>query len=108
MDERFIKRLMATIKCSVCGRPYKAPNIDVLGHRDDLWFLSVYCPACHSHALVAAVVREDKVAEIVTDLTEEEYAKFAQSDAVEADDVLEIHNFLKSFRGDFSHLFSKE
>jgi hypothetical protein len=70
MDERFIKRLMASIKCGVCGQPYKKANIKVIGHQEDFWFLNVHCSTCQSHALVAAVVREDTAPEIVTDLTE--------------------------------------
>jgi hypothetical protein len=108
MDERFIKRLMASIKCGVCGQPYKKANIKVIGHQEDFWFLNVHCSTCQSHALVAAVVREDTAPEIVTDLTEKEYASFSQANAVESDDVLEIHQFLESFEGDFSLLFSKE
>ncbi|MBE0415558.1 MAG: hypothetical protein IBX36_03350 [Dehalococcoidia bacterium] len=108
MDEGFVKRVVATIRCGVCGRRYEGDNVRILGHRDDLWFLSVYCPACHSHGLVAAVIKEGGPPELVTDLTEEEYAKFNQIAAVDANDVLDIYNFLKEFDGDFSHIFSKE
>ena len=108
MDERFIKKLMATMKCGVCGQRYEGNNIRMLGHRDDLWFLSVYCTACRSQGLVAVVIKEGKSPEVITDLTEEEYAKFGEVDVVAADDVLDIHDFLKEFDGDFSHIFSKE
>lgn len=108
MDEPFVKRLLSTLKCSICSRRYELTNINILGHRDDLWFLSVSCPSCHSQGLVAAVIKEGKVPEIVTDLTKEEHAKFSQIDAVGSDDVLDMHNFLKKFEGDFSRLFSGE
>jgi hypothetical protein len=57
---------------------------------------------------VAAVIKEGKPPELVTDLTEEEYAKFRDVEMVCADDILDIHNFLKAFDGDFWHLFSEE
>jgi hypothetical protein len=57
---------------------------------------------------VAAVIKEGESPEVVTDLTQEEYAKFSEADVVAADDVLDIHNFLEEFDGDFSHIFSKE
>lgn len=108
MNERFIKKLMSTIKCNVCGEYYETNNIKVLGHRDDIWFLKVFCPACHSQALVAAAIKEGKPLEVVTDLTEAELAKFAQTSTISADDMLDLHSFLQDFDGDFAKLFSQD
>lgn len=108
MDERLIKRLMTIITCSVCGKRYEGENVRILGRYTDLWFLSVYCTNCHSQSLVAAVLRDGKYPELVTDLTEEEYTKYREMAVVDADDVLDLHNFLREFNGDFSHLFLKE
>jgi galactokinase len=107
MDDRFIKKLLANMKCGICGRHYEPGHINILGHKEDLWFLSVFCPACTSQALVAAVIKEGKVAEVVTDLTEKELSKLSDGSTIEADDVLDLHNFLKGFEGDFSSLFSE-
>lgn len=108
MDEGFLKRLVATIKCGVCGQRYEGENVKLLGHYGDLWFLSVYCSACQSQGLVAAVIKEGKLPELITDLTEEEYDKFREIDEVSSNDLLDIHNFLRDFDGDFSYIFSKE
>ncbi|MCK4963534.1 MAG: hypothetical protein KAS54_00515 [Dehalococcoidia bacterium] len=108
MDERLIKRLMTIISCSVCGERYEGENVRVLGRYTDLWFLSVYCTNCHSQSLVAAVLKDGKHPELVTDLTEEEYTKFREMAVVGADDVLDLHDFLKDFDGDFSRVFSEE
>lgn len=107
MDEKFIKRLISNMKCAVCGQHYEASNITVLGHKENLWFVNVSCPKCGSQGLVAAAIKEGKAAEVITDLTEAELSKFAGGSPVEADDVLEVHDFLKDFEGDFSALFSK-
>ena len=107
MDEKFIKKLLSNMKCGVCGRHYQPSQINILGHREDLWFLSVFCTACTSQALVAAVIKEGKLTEVVTDLTEAELARFSADSSIEADDVLDMHNFLKDFEGDFSALFSR-
>ncbi len=106
MDERFIKKLLSNMKCGVCGQHYEPANVKVLEHREDLWFLSVYCPGCKSQGLVAAVIREGKAPEIVTDLTEVEKSKL--STPIDSDDVIDMHTFLKDFGGDFSSLFSKK
>lgn len=106
MDERFIRKLLSNMKCGVCGQHYEPANIKVLEHREDLWFLSVYCPGCKSQGLVAAVIREGKAPEIVTELTEVEKSKL--STPIDSDDVIDMHTFLKDFGGDFSSLFSKK
>jgi hypothetical protein len=108
MDEGLIKRLIATIKCGICGQHYEGGNVRILGHRDDLWFLSVFCSACRSQGLVAAVIKEGQLPQLITDLTETEQAKFRELEPVDADDLLDIHWFLRDFDGDFDHLFSQE
>jgi len=103
MEERLIKRLMASMKCESCGQHYEVYNIDVLGHREDLWFLRVHCSACHTQCLVAAIVKESRMSEVVTDLSEFELDEF-KDNVIEMDDVLNMHNFLKDFDGNFSRL----
>ncbi|MDP2919106.1 MAG: hypothetical protein Q8O43_02665 [Dehalococcoidia bacterium] len=107
MEERIIKRLMNSIKCSSCGQNYTGSNVKILGHHHGLYFLNAYCPSCHTQYLLAASVTREK-AELVTDLTENELTRFKNSCALTADDVLEMHAFLKKFNGDFTHLFGRE
>lgn len=108
VEENLIKRLMSSIRCSVCGQRYGESNIKVLGHHDDLWFLRTFCPACHTRCLVTAVVKEGEVSGVTTDLTEAETKKFRDSVAPTADEVLDMHNFLKDFEGDVHHLFHEK
>ena len=106
MDEKFIKQLLSKMKCGVCGRSCEPANISVLGHREDLWFLAVYCPSCSSRGFVSAVIKEGEIREAVTDLTEAEKNNF--STPVGSDDLIDTHTFLKDFKGDFSSLFSEK
>jgi len=108
VEESLIKRLVASVKCSVCQQRYKVGNIDVLGHEDDLWFLRVSCLACNTQYLVAAIIEEDRVTEVITDLTEAELTRFRNMDRLTPDDMLDMHNFLKDFDGGFSRLFSHQ
>ena len=107
MEERLIRRLMASMKCESCGQQYEMYDIDVLGHREDLWFLKVSCPACHTQCLVAVAVRQKRMPVAVTDLTGEETSKFIDGDVVGTDDLLNMHNFLRNFDGDFSRLLGQ-
>ena len=105
MEENIIKRLMTSVKCSVCGQRFETYNIDVLSECKDLWVLKASCPGCHTQCLVVAIVNQEKAPEVITDLTEAELDKFNQSGILSADDVLDIHDFLQNFNGDFSQLF---
>ena len=106
MDRNFIKKLMTSVKCSVCGQQFEAGNINVLRHEDNVWFLRALCPACHTQCLVVAVTEEGKASKVVTDLTETELDKLGDVGAPTLDDMLDMHNFLKAFDGDFSCLFT--
>lgn len=108
MDDSFIKGVLASIKCGVCGQYYEAASVDILGHHEDLWFLRTVCPACHTQCLMAAVVEEGRVPEVITDLTEAELEKFRNVSGPTADEMLDMYNFLKDFNGDFSRLFSQK
>jgi len=106
VNESIIKKLMSSIKCAVCGQRYEEDGIKILGHQEDLWLLRVSCPVCHTQCLAAAVIKEDKAPQVITDLTGVEQEKFTSVDRLTADEVLDMHNFLKNFDGDFSLLFS--
>jgi len=105
MDEKFIKELLSKIKCGRCGQQCEPANIDVLGHQEDLWLFSAYCPSCKSQGLGAVTMKESEEPEVVTELTEAEQTKF--STPIDSDDVIDIYAFLKDFSGDFSSLFSE-
>jgi len=108
MEEGVIKRLVASVKCGVCGRGYGADSISILGHRQDLWFLWADCPACHTQCLMTVVVKESREPELITsDLTKAELDRFKGMGRLTADEMLDAHNFLKNFDGDFSQLFSQ-
>ena len=108
MRDAFLKRLFAKVSCGICGQKYDVSNIKVLDQEDGLWVLSVYCGSCGTQGLIAAVVQEGNITDIITDLTEGEHDRFGMSGAVGMDDVLGVRSFLKDFDGDFARLFGEE
>ena len=108
MDDKFIKKLLANMKCGVCGHSYDSANVNILGHREDLWFVTVFCPSCNSKGIVAAIVKEEKAPEIITEFTEADSDRFSGAPLIDSDDVLDMHTFLQRFDGDFSALFPIE
>ena len=107
MREAFLKRLFTMIKCESCGHNYEVSGIEILGHEDNLWLFSASCGFCQTQSLIAIVVKEGKIAEVITDLTEAEYERFSQNMTVGVDDVLDMHNFLKEFDGDLTCMLSE-
>ncbi len=106
--ESLIKRLIASLKCSSCGQGYEGENIDILDHNADLWFLRIFCSTCRTQYLVAAVVNEGEAPEVITELTEAELDKFRNAGSLTTDEILDMHNFLKGFDGNFSQLFGQK
>ena len=108
MDESVIKQLITSIKCGSCGKHYEVDHIEIIEHKEEMWFLRVFCSSCQSKCLVAGIIREDGESEFVTDLTPDELKKFKKIENISEDDLLNMHDFLKDFDGDFPHVFRQE
>jgi hypothetical protein len=108
--DRLVKQavLNAVGKCATCGQPLDAGGVQIIGHQEDLWFVSLSCHKCHTRGLVAALIREQKEPEIITDLSPIELASASERSTVAADDVLDMHEFLRDFDGDFANLFERQ
>jgi ribosomal protein S27E len=109
--ESLIHHLMDTVRCSVCSATYAFDNVTVLGHQDELWFLTVTCPDCRTQGLIAALVRgEDSAASPPAAPLP---ANASVSDAPPSGlpigdaDVADMREFLRTFRGDFAAVVSQ-
>lgn len=108
MREHFIRKLLSSVKCSSCGKQFRTNDINVIKHQDDTWFLNIYCASCGKHSLVVAIIKKDKPTEIVSNVSNSESPEYGHITGVSVDDMLDIHNFLKDFDGDFTGLFSEK
>lgn len=107
IEENFIRKLIASIKCGSCGQSYEDSHMDIIERNDELWFVRVVCSSCRSGCMVAAIIREDRRPESVTDLNEEEMDRFNNTGGISEDDLLDMHEFLKNFDGDFPRVFRR-
>jgi len=105
MEESVVKKLMTSVKCTNCGQNYHMRDVKILGNHRDLYFLQVSCSSCNSRFLITAVINENRNQGIVSDLTDAESVRFKNSRPLNANDVLDMHSFLKDFNSDFSGLF---
>ena len=108
MDEQVVRRLITNLKCRHCGGQYGSGDIQVLGQHKETWFLSAHCPHCQNEGLLALSVNRGHFRQLVTDLTPQEIGRTAQLPPISADEVLDIHLFLRDFDGDFTAAFPSE
>lgn len=115
-SEDQIRELMKTVACVVCGVNYRPASVEVLGHRDELWFLRVSCSGCSTSGLVAALVKPAEGTEARSESAPpaETAAETAHLDSARApgpvrrSDVAGMRNFLEGFDGDFATLFGPD
>ena len=117
-SEKQIKRIVLNRmeRCAVCHRVYAPEDIHVVSRRADMWMMVVACAECHARNFVAAVIGNGDPGEAQLALRRLSRQHAEQpvdlpdtaSDAaapVTVDDVIDMHEFLKGFDGDFQRLF---
>lgn len=111
-------------RCVVCHREYEVTDISSVQRKPGVWTLMVECEQCHSRNYIAAVTQDGNPEEAIFEvrsLTERamqdaslhnvdndemsEAAVQKGGEPVSAVDVLEMHDFLQDFDGDFERLF---
>ena len=118
-SEKQIKRIVLDRmeRCSVCHRGFEPDDVHVLSRKSDMWMLMVSCGECQARNFVAAVIGDGDAEEAQLALRRlgEEHVR-ARTDIepedegmagepVSVDDVIEVHQFLQGFDGDFKALF---
>lgn len=111
-------------RCTVCHRRFVEDDVEVVSRKSDVWLMIVQCRDCHSRSFAAVVgessgaidpsslfgLESDGPIEITLDIDadffEVDQDEFDDTPPVGVDDILEMHEFLESFDGDFKSLFS--
>jgi hypothetical protein len=118
-SEKQIKRIVLDRmeRCSVCHRGFEPDDVHVLSRKSDMWMLMVSCGECQARNFVAAVIGDGDAEEAQlalrrlgeehvrtrTDIEPEDEGE--PGEPVSVDDVIEVHQFLQGFDGDFKTLF---
>ena len=121
--EQHIKRIVLhrMDRCAVCHREFELDDIRVLSRKPDMWMMLVECTDCRSRNFVAAVLDDgdpDEARLALRRLSDEALAERRTGrpapvveerppagEPVTAHDVLDMHEFLADFHGDFKRLF---
>ena len=117
-SEKQIKRIVLNRmeRCGICHHVFVPDDIHVLYRRSDMWMMVVECTECHARNFVAAVLGDGDPSEAqlalrrLSEQGAETGIEAAESGGrtgppVSTDDVLDMHEFMKSFDGDFQRLF---
>jgi hypothetical protein len=118
-SEKQIKRIVLDRmeRCSVCHRGFEPDDVHVLSRKSDMWMLMVSCGECQARNFVAAVIGDGDAEEAQLALRRlgEEHVRTRTDiepenegepgEPVSVDDVIEVHQFLRGFDGDFKALF---
>ena len=117
-SEKQIKRIVLDRmeRCGVCHRDFAPEDIHVLSRKANMWMMVVECVECHARNFVAAVLGDGDPSEAqlaLRRLSEQHVhddpapTEPAAPDEppVSAHDVLDMHEFLRGFDGDFQKLF---
>ena len=121
-SEKQIKRIVLDRmeRCSVCHRGFEPDDVHVLSRKSDMWMLMVSCGECQARNFVAAVIGDGDAEEAQLALRRlgEEHVRTRTEiepeddgepgEPVSVDDVIEIHQYLQGFDGDFKALFSDQ
>ncbi len=111
-------------RCAVCHRGFHSEDIHVISRKPDMWTMLVECTDCHARNFVAAVLNDGDPQDAqlalrqlsekaVRNIQEPEDSKqpmieleaAVDGPPVDAGDVVDMHEFLKDFEGDFRQLF---
>lgn len=118
-SEKQIKRIVLNRmeRCTVCHRLFAPDDIQVLSRKDDMWMMVVECDECHARNFVAAVLGDGDPdqAQLALrrlsqgfdepDMDAISAPSATELPAVSVDDVVDMHEFLGTFDGDFDRLF---
>jgi hypothetical protein len=85
------------LRCTVCDERVPATGVRLLAWRDDLAFLQIDCDACASTTLG-----------FVLDGRADEPAPVREGPPISTDDLLDMHQFLATWRGDLAGLLETD
>jgi hypothetical protein len=85
------------LRCTVCDERVPAERLELLAWRDDLVFLQIDCTACLSTTLGFVVAG-----------AADGPSEAPEPPPISSDDVLDMHQFLASWRGDLSALLGSD
>ncbi len=118
--QQIVKYIRKSMPCPNCKKTYYSQDIEVLSTFDDQGLYHLNCHNCQNQLLVHVTVseQETKLEEKGSPkqqieakpamLERKHHSIISTKKDVSLNDVIDVHQFLNSFDGDFKTLFSKK
>ncbi|MCL5666664.1 MAG: hypothetical protein M1383_02740 [Patescibacteria group bacterium] len=112
--KKVIEWLGFILRCPICGFKYNLQNTKVIDSQQDerlgeaKILIHSDCSKCKSSVMFNVEIKGPEVFSVgmVTDLTGSDSAKFKNREPISANEVINIHQSLRRFKGDFVKAFS--
>jgi hypothetical protein len=104
-QEHRLKQLISSYRCHVCRRCFERDHVRLAARHEQLWIVSVRCSLCRNQQVFWIALKDNHDEAILEDVSDSEDEEHAAMPPVTSDDVLDMHEFLRSFNGDFRKLF---
>jgi hypothetical protein len=105
-QEQKLKQLISSYRCHVCRRCFEREHVRLAARHEQLWIVSVRCSLCRNQQVFWIALKDDQGESILQDVAGGEDEELAAMPPITSDDVLDMHEFLNAFSGDFQRLFS--
>jgi len=101
-----IDNLEHLTKCPQCTKKYRFNKALVLDEKDDQTTFHLTCSNCHTSTLVFVSMGQYGIVSLgmITDLDREEAKKLFRNEAISANQVIDVHQYLKKFEGSVKDL----
>ena len=105
----WLRTQLTSFGCAACGQAYETDGIRVLAERDGLFFVDLTCDTCGSQATAIVTITAEDGSTPRADVPELEPAAGGarRTRAVDADDVLDVHQLLAGYEGDLLGLLRR-
>ncbi len=99
--KEIIKQLKKSVNCNVCQKKFMDEDIQVISTYQNEGLFHFNCHNCKNQVMVHVSIvgtNEERTANL--------NIKTRNAEKVDPNEVLDMHNFLNKFNGDFKELFS--
>lgn len=111
---KMIEWLSVILRCPVCSNKYSADQTNIIESRDQDFdnssmLVHTDCERCQSSVVFSISMDGPEIFSVgmVTDLTSHDAKRFRDADDIQTDEVIEFHEFLANFEGDFEQAISR-
>ncbi|HEY8109152.1 MAG TPA: hypothetical protein VIF43_04045 [Patescibacteria group bacterium] len=104
--QELIKNVQTMMRCPSCGANYSEGHIHFLGQLDMAALIQLDCESCGLPVMATIVVSgKEQTPKLLSDVSKEDLKGRHAKEPVTSDHVVDAHQFLKEFDGNFEKIF---